>query len=101
MEVVDADEVQNALTPWPSRGDSRLIIFEPVQPTSEEAWNEERCEPFPEVASAVLQIVAPQRTEREFVLVRLAISDFPASSEFAEYQQYNLLAVHDVHVIRC
>ena len=107
MEMdIEIDFEDEEPTGWMSRtsqADSRLIVFKALQLTPEEAWNEERCEdcePLPEQASATIDFVAPQWVDRDFVVVRLPISDFPMANESADYRSYSLWAVRAVKVIR-
>lgn len=96
--VVD-DEEEKGWTSVTSR-DSRLIVFKPVHPESEEAWHEERCESLPEAAStsAALQTVVQPPTDLAFLLVRLPVDDFPDREEFPGLMYYSYWPVHVIRV---
>jgi hypothetical protein len=99
-DEMETDEEQNGWTSGTSRGDSRLIVFKPVHPKSEGAWQVERCDPLPEVAStsAVFQTVAQPLTDLAFLLVRLPVDDFSDLEEVAGHMHYSFWPVHVIRI---
>ena len=93
------DEEEKGWTSGTSR-DSRLIVFKPVHPKSEGAWQAERCDPLPEAAStsALFQTVAQPLTDLAFLLVRLPVDDFLDLEEVAGHMHYSFWPVHVIRI---